>query len=72
MSQETERSSKDQARLIAGAIALGIALLFAVVNSEKVKVDWVVGSGKAPLVIVIAISFLLGSAVGLLIGRNRN
>lgn len=34
--------------------------LFAVFNLDEVKVDWIVGSGKAPLIIVIVISLLVG------------
>jgi uncharacterized integral membrane protein len=34
--------------------------LFAVFNLEEVKVNWVFGSGKAPLIIVIVVSLLVG------------
>lgn len=34
--------------------------LFAVLNLEKVEVNWIVGSGKAPLIIVIVVSLLVG------------
>jgi putative membrane protein len=34
--------------------------LFAVLNLEKVKVNWIFGSGHAPLIIVIVISLLVG------------
>jgi len=34
--------------------------LFAVFNLRDVKVDWIVGSGHAPLIIVIVISVLIG------------
>ncbi len=34
--------------------------LFAVFNLNEVKVDWIFGSGKAPLIIVIVISLLVG------------
>ena len=37
-----------------------IAVLFAVLNLGTVKVDWVIGSGHAPLIIVIGISVLAG------------
>lgn len=33
---------------------------FAVLNLNQVKVDWIVGSGHAPLIVVIAISVLMG------------
>jgi lipopolysaccharide assembly protein A len=34
--------------------------LFAVFNLDEVKVNWVFGSGRAPLIIVIVISLLVG------------
>lgn len=34
--------------------------LFAVFNLDEVKVDWVFGSGRAPLIVVIVISLLCG------------
>ena len=37
-----------------------IFIVFAVLNLNQVKVDWVVGSGHAPLIIVIVISLLVG------------
>jgi uncharacterized integral membrane protein len=37
--------------------------LFAVLNTDEVKVDWIVGSGRAPLIIVIVISLLVGVAL---------
>jgi len=37
--------------------------LFAVLNTDEVKVDWIVGSGHAPLIIVIVISLVVGVAL---------
>ena len=37
-----------------------IATLFAVLNLNSVKVDWILGSGRAPLIVVIVISLLIG------------
>jgi len=34
--------------------------LFAVFNLDEVKVHWVFGSGRAPLIIVIVVSLLVG------------
>ena len=49
----------------AGLVVVSIvATVFAVLNLASVKVNWVFGSGHAPLIIVIAISLLLGAAAG--------
>lgn len=38
--------------------------LFAVLNVKQVKVNWIVGSGHAPLIIVIVVSLLVGVVLG--------
>ncbi len=54
------RGSRDTART-AGLIGLAILItLFAVFNVDQVKVNWIIGSGRAPLIIVIVISVLVG------------
>jgi uncharacterized integral membrane protein len=46
-------------------VALAILItLFAVLNVDEVKVHWIVGSGRAPLIIVIVVSLLIGVALG--------
>ncbi|MCW3027904.1 MAG: hypothetical protein JWN81_1115 [Solirubrobacterales bacterium] len=51
---------RDQARTAALVILAVIITLFAVLNTGKVKVNWIVGSGHAPLIIVIVVSLLVG------------
>lgn len=65
------RSRRHQTLLVVGLVAAGLGVLFALVNLDRVKVDWVVGSSHSPLVVVIAISFLLGAATGALTMRRR-
>jgi len=43
--------------------------LFAVLNLDEVKVDWIFGSGRAPLIIVIVISLLLGIVLTYFVDR---
>jgi uncharacterized integral membrane protein len=44
--------------------------LFAAKNTQEPKVDWIVGSGHAPLIIVIVVSLLIGVALGHLAERR--
>lgn len=56
-----ERRSKREMARTGGLVLLAVLItLFAVLNLEKVEVNWIVGSGKAPLIIVIVISLLVG------------
>jgi uncharacterized integral membrane protein len=57
------RSRREQWRTAAIAVLAILITLFAVLNTDKVKVDWIVGSGHAPLIIVIVISLLVGVAL---------
>jgi uncharacterized integral membrane protein len=54
------RSRRELARTGALLVLAVLITLFAVLNLDKVKVDWIFGSGHAPLIIVIVISLLVG------------
>jgi uncharacterized integral membrane protein len=74
-SQQDERqpaARRERARLIAGLILGGLGLAFALVNLGNVKVDWVVGSAHSPLILVIAVSVLIGVGIDrVLVSRAR-
>ena len=54
------RSRSELARSVAMVVLAVLVTLFAVLNLDQVKVDWIIGSGRAPLIIVIVISLLVG------------
>lgn len=69
------RSLRERAGAIGPLILAGLAIAFAVVNLNQVKVDWIVGSGHAPLIIVIVISVLVGIVLTYFaerVGRRRH
>jgi uncharacterized integral membrane protein len=55
-----QRNTRELARTGALVVLAILITLFAVFNLDKVKVNWVFGSGRAPLIIVIVISLLVG------------
>ncbi len=55
-----ERSPRENARQGAWIVLAVLITLFAVFNLDEVKVHWIFGSGRAPLIIVIVISLLVG------------
>ena len=68
--QAPKRSTKELVRT-GGAVVLAIYFtLFAVLNLDDVKVDWVFGSGRAPLIIVIVISLLIGIVLTYFVERR--
>jgi uncharacterized integral membrane protein len=54
------RSPRESARTGALVVLAILITLFAVFNLDEVKVHWIFGSGRAPLIIVIVISLLVG------------
>ena len=57
------RKTSERVRAVFPLVLAVIAIVFAVVNLKQVKVDWIVGSGHAPLIIVIVVSLLVGVVV---------
>ena len=53
-------------------VLIAIAVLFAAVNFQKVKIDFIVGSAEAPLVVALIIAGLLGFLIGLILPRFRD
>jgi uncharacterized integral membrane protein len=54
------RGKGELARTGSLVILAVLITLFAVFNLKEVRVDWVFGSGKAPLIVVIVASLLIG------------
>jgi uncharacterized integral membrane protein len=67
-----QRSSREKLRLAGAAVAGTLAVLFALLNLDQVEVNWVLGSGQTPLIIVIVVSFLLGVAVDRLLAYRAS
>jgi len=63
------RSGRETVRSAALVILAVLIVAFAVANLGQVQVDWIVGSGRAPLIVVIAISLLVGIVLTHFAGR---
>jgi uncharacterized integral membrane protein len=64
------RGSREQARTAASVVLAVLITLFAVFNLDEVKVHWIFGSGRAPLIIVIVISLLVGIVLTYVVERR--
>jgi uncharacterized integral membrane protein len=58
-------------RQIAGLALGALGVVFAVANLDDVKVNWILGTWRTPLIVVIALSIVIGAGLGLLIARGR-
>lgn len=68
-SSKPKRSTRELART-GGLVVLAVLItLFAVLNTGSVHVDWIFGSGSAPLIVVILISVLFGIVLTYLVDR---
>ena len=58
-------------RQIAALGLAGVGVAFAAVNLDEVKVNWLLGTWSTPLIVVIALSMVVGAALGFLVSRRR-
>ena len=59
-SRRSAVNRRERARLLAAAILGALIAVFAVVNLNDVKVHWIFTTGQTPLILVIALTFVLG------------
>ena len=52
-------------------VLVGLAVLFAVLNLDEVKVNWIVGTWKTPLIVVIGVMLALGAGLGYILALRR-
>jgi uncharacterized integral membrane protein len=58
-------------RQIAVLVLAALGVAFAVANLDDVKVNWVIDTWKTPLIVVIALSMVIGGGLGFLAARRR-
>jgi uncharacterized integral membrane protein len=58
-------------KLVAAGILAAVAITFAALNLDEVEVNWLFGTWSTPLVVVIAVSFVLGAGGGYLAASRR-
>ena len=59
-------------RQIGALVLAGAGVAFAAVNLDEVKVNWLLGNWRTPLIVVIAVSMVAGAALGFLVSRRRD
>ena len=58
-------------RVVVGLVIVAALVLFALLNFQEIKIDLLVGSIRARLIVVIALSALAGFIAGFLFFRRR-
>ncbi len=70
--QPPTQARPSQNRQIALAVLAALVVLFCAVNLGEVQVNWVIGTWSTPLIVVIALSGLLGAGAGYLVARRAD
>jgi uncharacterized integral membrane protein len=58
-------------QLVAAGTLAVVLIVFAVLNSQTVKIHWIVTTTRSPLILVIVVAGLLGLSVGWFLARRR-
>jgi uncharacterized integral membrane protein len=61
---DAAKSKRDQTRLIVGAVLAVIVLIFVLSNTQKVKVHWIVGTTRTPVILALVVTLLIGIIIG--------
>jgi uncharacterized integral membrane protein len=63
-STEKRIRTKQTFRILVFVVIAGVLALWAFANTDEVAVDWLIDTTRGPLIVVIAISALLGFLLG--------
>jgi uncharacterized integral membrane protein len=58
-------------RQLAAVVLAAIGGVFAALNLDEVDVNWIFGTWGTPLIVVIALSMVIGAGLGILVSRRR-
>jgi putative membrane protein len=64
-SQRSGRGAAEFARLLVAVTVGALVAVFAVLNTGEVEVNWIFGTFRTPLIIVILVCLAVGLAAGL-------
>jgi uncharacterized integral membrane protein len=58
-------------RQVAGLALAALGGVFAALNLDEVDVNWLLGTWNTPLIVVIALSMVIGAGLGYLVRGRR-
>ena len=70
-SNQSKPKKRSNAKLIVAAIAAVLAILFVIVNTNQVKINFIFFKVTAPLLVALIVAMLLGFIVGLIFPKLR-
>ena len=70
VTRRSGRSSAETTRLAVALVAGGLIAVFALLNTDQVEVNWILGTGQTPLILVIVVCLLIGALAGYVVARR--
>lgn len=64
-------SAGDLARVVPAVVLAIVLIAFAVANTKRVKVNFLVADAKAPLIVVLLATAVVGALIGALLRRRH-
>ena len=71
MSDQGSSSRRVNTGVILAGVLVVLLLVFALLNTKDVDVDFIIASLTAPLILVIVLCAVLGFIIGWFVGRRR-
>ena len=68
---EAPRSKRERTRQITMIVLGVLVVVFALLNLRQVKVNFIVTTTRAPLIVVVVACLAVGLVLGLIAGRRR-
>jgi uncharacterized integral membrane protein len=62
--QDAGKRKREQTRLIIGAILGIVVLIFVLNNTQRVKIHWIFGTTRTPVILALVITLLVGIIIG--------
>ena len=59
-----QRPRRERVQQVAGLVAVGLIVAFALLNTQEVKIDWIVTTTHTPLIVALVVAAVLGALVG--------
>lgn len=70
----SSRTSTQKSSITAGRIAVGLLVVlivvFALLNSQSVRMHWIVTTTDTPLFVILVLFAAIGLAIGYIVGRR--
>ena len=69
-SDDVERKQRERGKVAVTLVLVGLVVAFGALNLDEVRVNWILGTWRTPLIVVIVACLGIGIAIGGLAARR--